>query len=149
MGVSTRAFDVKAYERLDDEVCEARRRLPYVVLKLRCGKCRRVLAEGSLHPEAPTVVWDFCGQFSTERDRSVIRHSLRRSSFNHSRPNVRVWESTLRDPDSYAQLSNHQFTVACVTRCGMRRSFRNERAVRAFISAQEQGRKELVLGVDL
>ncbi len=156
---SGKQFDLDAfYERvgsLDDDVDAWREAtdLQEAVIALACGKCRRTLAKGWIHPRKPSVVWDECGHFSESGVRARSQHSTR-NTLNQSRPNVRYFDSTSHSHPKGSPLRGHptgerRYTFACIARCGMRRTVRNDRMVRVLLQAVTAGRKDLVLGIDL
>jgi hypothetical protein len=126
--------------RLSIDVSDLERRLQqarpgygYAVIPLVCGQCpqRRRLDRLRIHeaPGPPMIV----GELAHDRNAGLVRDT---------RPSIRV---TLGG----APESNKIRYYCHPRRCKFERAVRPERLVEAFLRAFEEGRTEIVLGVDV
>lgn len=108
------------------------------VLRLRCAKCQRVMAEGRAVTLPPFIAWNPFngGGVLLEGSASVAK-----------RPHITIrHEFPTRDGN---QLSWWQTVFRCHERCGNQRHVRVSKVWLAFAAAVQRGQREIVLGRDL
>jgi len=121
-------------------------------MKLRCAKCRRVLAVGALDQHGLYLVWSGAAPMSTNGTTGyqldMSRLDERPVPMIRTRRSVAIANASSGVPD-YQPSSQYRDTFVCHRRCGARYTITRLHMARAYSKACELGLRQMIAGIDV